>query len=73
MITKAAFLNCQQLRKVNKALARAGYSPYPGDPTFARPNGCGSGHVGNLLDYLEPTDQVARLKIIRIVDKSCLI
>lgn len=69
MISKAAFLNKTTLKKVNRALAEAGYSEYPGDSTTAYPNGCNSGYVSNLLTYLEPTDQAAQRKILQIVDQ----
>jgi hypothetical protein len=70
MISRAAHINKTQLKKVNKALAAAGYSKYPGDRTTAQPEGCGSGYVSNLLDYLAAGQSIDQQKIWKIINDT---
>lgn len=67
MTIQATFINKTQMKKVNKALDEAGFSGYPGDRTTAHPNGCGSGYVSNLVEYIGGQDHDAKNKVLAIV------
>jgi hypothetical protein len=68
MISRAAHINKTQLKEVNKALAAAGYNEYPGDRTTAQPEGCGSGYLSNLLNYLAAGQSGEQQKIWKIIN-----
>jgi hypothetical protein len=72
MISRATHINKTQLKKVNKALAAAGYSEYPGDRTTAQPEGCGSGYLSNLLDYLAAGQSGEQQRVLKIVNDTLL-
>lgn len=67
MSIKTRFINKSRLTQINRELAKHGYSAYPGDSTTAHPNGCSSGYVSNLVQWLSPATDSERREIENIV------
>lgn len=65
----AQWINKTQLKKVNSALRQAGYTPYVGDKTTARPNGCGAGYAMNLINHVAGSDPDAKREVERILSE----
>lgn len=66
----ARWINKTELKKVNSALRKAGYGPYPGDTTTAFPNGCGAGYVMNLINHVAGADPDAQKEVKQILSDT---